>query len=115
MAKKDIGVSVVPQNKTTKSVSVSCCTDLLMNSKELTSITVGNNIEKRKKTNQKPYKKGALEEFQDVEIMNQNYDLKAFNQNRKRQKSNDKQRKKGKGHSHDSLKQSSKFSSSTPE
>jgi LAS superfamily LD-carboxypeptidase LdcB len=115
MAKKDFGVSVVPLNKTTNTVSVSCCTDSLMNSKELTSITGGNSIDKRKKTNQKPLKKGALEEFQDAEIINENYDLKAFNQNRKRQKSNEKQRKKAKGHSQDSLKQSTKISSSTPE
>lgn len=113
MLKKDFGVSVVPQiNKKVNTSTVSCCTDLTMNSKELTSIITANNLEKGKKSSNK---KGPLEEFQDTEIMNQNYDLKAFNQSRKRQKSNEKQKKKAKGHSHDSLKQTSKIGASTPE
>lgn len=122
--KKDFGVTVVPgkeqKHKKTNSVSVSCCTDITMGSKELTAILAASGAEAKKKKTPKPSSKPGrpiMEEFQDIEIINNNYDMKNLQKNKsKRQRSNEKQKKtKHKGSSYDSLKHNNRVGYSTPE
>lgn len=122
--KKDFGVSVKPQqpvreDRKAQTVSVSCATDLTMNSKELTSIIGTNMAEAKSRKASKQSSKGAkshLEEFQDVEIIHPSYELKGAQRNKsKRKNSSEKQKKRAKGNSYDSLKPNTKIGTSTPE
>lgn len=122
--KRDVGVSVeIPKennHKKAHTVSVSCATELTMNSKELASLNASTALDSRRRKASKQSSKGArsgLEEFQDIEIVHNKYDFKHFQKNKsKRQKSNEKQKKmKGKGSSYDSLRPNAKIGTSTPE
>lgn len=119
--KRDFGVLVQPQKATSKkthTATVSCATDLTMNSKELTSMIAGLHIEetKQKQYGKKSKHQNHLEEFQDIEFMKARPDSRHHSKGRKRQKSSEKQKKnRSKGHSYDSLKHGSKVGANTPE
>jgi len=122
--KRDIGVSVATkseiQQKKIPTKSVGIVTELTMSNNNISTNAVPLNTSdsKRKKSSKQTNKiqKSNYDDFQDVELINHKYDLKAFHKNKiKRQKSNEKKKARTKGSSHDSLKTNSKVGYSTPE